>query len=252
MSSYINMKMILSLKCSGSPCIPSINFWISSWMPNIVNPGIFFHSNSVCMPSMRFNSLKWLSSEYHWILLFLCDRNSFVRIWMLYWCNVLNVVEVGSTDTGTRVSRTVRKACANWMATVCRANTVSGIATDSNTTKAERVTKLHKNVYKAKEALISQTCPWTGWLNDVASLQSEKRVSCQVTVGIVSHLLQTEHRIGEDNGFGSGTLKSSIDSAISLSIPLKSWKLIRLMPVASVWPLISFSVSQKSCPVFQR
>ena len=40
-------------------------------------------------------------------------------------CNVLNVVEVGSTDTEqvTRVSRkdcrTVRKACPNQMTTVC-------------------------------------------------------------------------------------------------------------------------------------
>ena len=44
-------------------------------------------------------------------------------------------------------------------ATVRKSNTVSGIATDCSGTKAERVTKLHRNVYKAKEALISQTSP---------------------------------------------------------------------------------------------
>ena len=44
---------------------------------------------------------------------------------MLHLCNVLNVVEVGSTDTeqGTRVSRTVKKACANRMTTVCSDST---------------------------------------------------------------------------------------------------------------------------------
>ena len=39
-------------------------------------------------------------------------------------------------------------------------------------------------MYKAKEALISQGCPSTGWLDDVVSLQSEKRVSGRVTVDI--------------------------------------------------------------------
>ena len=54
----------------------------------------------------------------------------------------------------------MRHACASQMTTVCKeAHTVSGIATDSSGTKAERVTKLDRDVYKAKEALISQTCP---------------------------------------------------------------------------------------------
>ena len=38
------------------------------------------------------------------------------------------------------------------------AHAVSGFATDPSGTKAERVTKLHRDVCKAKEALISQTC----------------------------------------------------------------------------------------------
>ena len=38
-----------------------------------------------------------------------------------------------------------------------------------------------------------------------------------------------------------------------VDIHLKSWKLIKLKPAVSVWPLTSFSVSPKSCPaVFQR
>ena len=51
------------------------------------------------------------------------------------------------------------------MTTVCidkndkDAHTVSGIATDSSGNKAEGVAKLRRDVYKAKEALISQTCP---------------------------------------------------------------------------------------------
>ena len=82
----------------------------------------------------------------------------------------------------------MRNACASQMTTVCidtmtrKPHAVSGIATDCSGTKAERVTKLHSNVYKAKEALISQTCPGTRWLDDAISIQGEKRVASQVTV----------------------------------------------------------------------
>ena len=57
MSRKINMKMSLPLKCSGSHSPLSMNFWISLRMPNVVNLVNIFHSNSVCMPSTRFNSL---------------------------------------------------------------------------------------------------------------------------------------------------------------------------------------------------
>ena len=57
---------------------------------------------------------------------------------------------------------------------------------------------------------------------------------------IVSHFSQTEHRVGEDIG--------KLDSAISLSIPSSNLGLIRLMPVVSVWLLISFCFTEKlSC-----
>ena len=67
-SSNMDMKMILSMKCSNSHCILFMNFWISSRMSIVVNPQKIFHSNSVCMSSIRFNSLKWLFCEYHLIL----------------------------------------------------------------------------------------------------------------------------------------------------------------------------------------
>ena len=70
MSSNMDMKMILLVKCPVSHCIFFMNFWISSRMPIVVNLGKIFHSNSVCMPLMRFNSLKWLVFEYHLILFF--------------------------------------------------------------------------------------------------------------------------------------------------------------------------------------
>ena len=62
MSLNIVMKMILSLKCSGSHCRSLIRLWIFSRRPNVVIPGKIFHSNCVGMPSIRFISLKWLFS----------------------------------------------------------------------------------------------------------------------------------------------------------------------------------------------
>ena len=56
MSLYIDMKMILSLKCSGSHSV--IRLRIFSTRPNVVIPGNSFHSNSVGIPSIRFMSLK--------------------------------------------------------------------------------------------------------------------------------------------------------------------------------------------------
>ena len=85
---------------------------------------------------------------------------------MLRQCNVLNVVEVGSTDAeqDTSVSRdcrTVRKACANQMTTVCidtmtRKHTLSQ---ELPLTPVVPKPSEKQNAYKAKEALISQTCP---------------------------------------------------------------------------------------------
>ena len=70
MSLYIDMKMILSLKCSGSHCRSLTRLWIFSRKPNVVILGNVSHSNSVGLPSIQFISLKWLFSEYHLILLF--------------------------------------------------------------------------------------------------------------------------------------------------------------------------------------
>ena len=111
---------------------------------------------------------------------------------MLHLCNVFNVVGIWLDRYRTRHTReqdcrTVKEACANRMTTVCNDNNnkevdvVSGIATDCSGTKAERVTKM---CTRQKEALISKTCPWTGWLDEVARWQSENRVSCQVTFGV--------------------------------------------------------------------
>ena len=69
-SLHIDMKMILSIKFSGSHCWSLIRLWIFSGRPNVVIPVDIFHSNSVGIPSIRFISLKWLFSEYHLILLF--------------------------------------------------------------------------------------------------------------------------------------------------------------------------------------
>ena len=42
MSLYIDMKIVLPLNCSGSHCDLAMIFWISSRMPNVVNPVILF------------------------------------------------------------------------------------------------------------------------------------------------------------------------------------------------------------------
>ena len=68
-SLYVDMKMILSVTCSGSHCRSLIRLRIFSRRPNVMIPGNIFHSNSVGMPSIRFTSLTWLFSEYHLILL---------------------------------------------------------------------------------------------------------------------------------------------------------------------------------------
>ena len=59
MSLYIDMKMILPWKCSGSQPKASINFWISRRICNVVNPGNIIHSDSIGSPSIRSNSLYW-------------------------------------------------------------------------------------------------------------------------------------------------------------------------------------------------
>ena len=47
MSLYIDMKMILSMKCSGSHCESVIRLWIFLIRPKVVIPGNIFHSISV-------------------------------------------------------------------------------------------------------------------------------------------------------------------------------------------------------------
>ena len=75
MSLYIDMKMTLSLNCSGSHCRSLIRLWIFTRRPNFVIPGNILHSNSVGIPSMRLSSLKWLFSEYHLFFVFpSCNR----------------------------------------------------------------------------------------------------------------------------------------------------------------------------------
>ena len=59
MSLYIDMKIILPVNCSGSHCITVIIFWISARICNAVNPGKFFHSNSLGSPSIRSNFQPW-------------------------------------------------------------------------------------------------------------------------------------------------------------------------------------------------
>ena len=60
--------MILPWKCSSSHFNSAIIFWISARIPNVVNPGKIFHSNSIGSPSIRSNSLKWRDSMNHLIL----------------------------------------------------------------------------------------------------------------------------------------------------------------------------------------
>ena len=55
---YIDMKMILPWNCSGSHLNSAIIFWISSRIPNVVNPGKFYHSNSIGSLSIRSKSLR--------------------------------------------------------------------------------------------------------------------------------------------------------------------------------------------------
>ena len=69
MSLYVDTRMILSVRCSGSHCRSLIRLRIFSRRPKVTIPGNIFHSNSVGMPSIRFTSLTWLFSEYHLILL---------------------------------------------------------------------------------------------------------------------------------------------------------------------------------------
>ena len=63
MSLYIDMKMILPMNCSGSHLNSAIMFWISSRIPNVMNPGTIFHSNSIGPPSIRSKSLRWRVSK---------------------------------------------------------------------------------------------------------------------------------------------------------------------------------------------
>ena len=69
MSVYCDMKVILPFSCSGSHCKSVIIFWISSRIPNVVNPGKFVHSNSTCSASIRSESSTWRVSQNHLILL---------------------------------------------------------------------------------------------------------------------------------------------------------------------------------------
>ena len=78
------------------------------------------------------------------------------QVTIVHSCNMLNVVCFGldrcrTGHTREQDSRTVK---------VAEVNTVSGIATDCSGTKSRASNKTPQNVYKAKEALISQTCPW--------------------------------------------------------------------------------------------
>ena len=59
MSLYIDMKIILTVNCSGSHCISVIIFWISARICNVVNRGNIVHSNSIGSPSIRSNSRRW-------------------------------------------------------------------------------------------------------------------------------------------------------------------------------------------------
>ena len=58
MSLHINMKIIFPLNCSGSHSDSATIFWISLRIPNVANPGKFFHSNSIDSPSIRSKSLR--------------------------------------------------------------------------------------------------------------------------------------------------------------------------------------------------
>ena len=58
MSLCIDMKMILPLNSSGKHLDSVIIFWISTRIPNVVNPGKFFHSSSIGSPSNRSKSLR--------------------------------------------------------------------------------------------------------------------------------------------------------------------------------------------------
>ena len=64
-------------------------------------------------------------------------------------------------------------------------NTVSGITLTAVVPKPSEQQCSTTMRTKAEEALISQTCPWTGWLDDVAIQQDANRVSCQVTIVVV-------------------------------------------------------------------
>ena len=107
---------------------------------------------------------------------------------MLHLCNVLNVVRIGldsyrSGHTREQDCRTVKEACASRMTTtVCNGATTGkstlsqDFAASCSGTKAERVTKLHKNVYKAKRSTdLSDLSLEPGGLDDVARLQGEKQ-----------------------------------------------------------------------------
>ena len=59
MSLNIDIKMIRPWNYPGSHCTSVIMSWISSRIPNVVNPVNFSHSNSIGSPSIRFNSRHW-------------------------------------------------------------------------------------------------------------------------------------------------------------------------------------------------
>ena len=59
MSLNIDIKMIRPWNYPGSHCTSVIMSWISSRIPNVVNPVNFSHSNSMGSPSIRFNSRHW-------------------------------------------------------------------------------------------------------------------------------------------------------------------------------------------------
>ena len=136
------------------------------------------------------------------------DRSTLHELWRIIIVNVIvspgyecytsvtcsTWSELGSTDTenGTRVNKTVglwmERVQTGWLLFVMAQQQGSQHCLRNRHWlqwyQSRAGDKTPQNVYKAKEALISQTCPWSGWLDDVARLQSENRISCQVTVGV--------------------------------------------------------------------
>ena len=79
MSLYIDMKIILPGKYSGSQTKVFSNFWISRRICNVVYPGNIIHSNSTGSPSIPSNSL------YCFVLLNHCSLPS--HSWLLDYAN---------------------------------------------------------------------------------------------------------------------------------------------------------------------